>query len=149
MVEAGFLLQPQDAYGLQQAQGAQAVHVGGVLGAFKAHRDMALCAQVVDFIGLCFLHDADEVAGVAEVAVMQVEARIVDVRILVDMVHALGVERRSPALDTVDDVAFFQQQLGQVRAVLPSDAGDECDFGCGRVAGVADDVHAGFFRKSA
>jgi len=53
-------------------------------------------------------------------------------RVLVDVVYALGVERAGPALDAVDGVAFFEQKLSQVRAVLAGDASDEGDFGgCG------------------
>ena len=37
-------------------------------------------------------------------------------RVLVDVVYALGVERAGPALDAVDLVAFFQKEFGQVRA---------------------------------
>jgi hypothetical protein len=45
------------------------------------------------------------------------------------MVDPLSIERASAALDTVDDVAFFKQEFGKVRAVLASDAGNEGDFG--------------------
>src|SRR6267378_551145 len=41
---------------------------------------------------------------------------------------AVGVEQRRPALDAVDDVALVEQQLGEVGAVLPGDAGDQSDF---------------------
>ena len=37
--------------------------------------------------------------------------------------YPLGVEGAGAALDAVDDVAFFQQKFGQVRAVLAGDAG--------------------------
>jgi hypothetical protein len=49
-------------------------------------------------------------------------------RVLVDVVHPLGVEAAGAALDAVDDVPFFEQKLGEVRAVLAGDAGDEGDF---------------------
>ena len=107
LVKAGFLFQPQDANGFQNAQGANAVHVGGVFGAFKADRHMAHGGQVVDFVWLRFLDDAHQVAGVAQVAVVQFEVGVADVGVLVDVVHALGVEAAGPAFDAVDDVAFF------------------------------------------
>ena len=59
---------------------------------------------------------------------MQFEIGVFDVRILVDVVHPLGVERAGPALNAVNDVALFQQKLGKVRAVLAGDAGDKGDF---------------------
>ena len=68
---------------------------------------MGLCAEVVNFVGLRFLNDASQVAAVAEVAVVQFEVGVADVRVLVDVVYALGVERASAALDAMDCVAFF------------------------------------------
>jgi len=129
LVKAGFLLQAQNANGFQNAQRAYAVHIGGVFRAFKAHGHMAHGAQVVNFVGLGFLNDSNQVAGVAQVAVMQFEARVVNVRVLVDVVYALGVEQAAPAFDAVHDVTLFQQKLGEVRAVLAGDACDEGDFG--------------------
>lgn len=68
---------------------------------------MALCAKVVDLVRLSFLHDANEVAGVAQVAIVQLEVGVLDVRILVDVVDSLSIERRRTALDTVDDIALL------------------------------------------
>ena len=51
----------------------------------------------------------------------------------VQMVDAAGVEERCAALDTVDHVAFVQQQLGELGAGLAGDAGDECNFWCGHL----------------
>ena len=90
---------------------------------------MAHGAQVVDFIRLSFLDDANQITGVAQVPVMQFEAGIVQVRVLVNMVNPLRVEEAAAALDAVNHIALFEQKLGQVRTVLASDAGDECDFG--------------------
>ena len=53
---------------------------------------MALCAQVVHLIGLHLLQNAREVGGIGQVAVVQLEARIVNVRVLVNVVNALRVE---------------------------------------------------------
>ena len=103
--------------------------ISGVFRALEADRDMALCAQVIDFVRLGFLHDAHQVAGVGQVAVVQFEVGIVNVRVLVDVVHPLGVKRAGPALDAMHDVAFFQQKLSQVRAVLAGDAGDQSNLG--------------------
>jgi hypothetical protein len=128
LVKAGFLLQPQDANGFQNAQGTNAVHVGGVFGAFKAHGHVAHGGQVIDLVGLRFFDDADQIAGVAQVAVVQLEVGVGHMGVLVDVVHALGVEAAGTALDTMDDVAFFEQEFSEVGAVLACDAGDECDF---------------------
>ena len=128
LVEAGLVLQPQDADGLQQAQGADAVCIGHVFGLLEAHRHMAHCAQVVDLVRLRLLHDADQVGAVRQITVVQLEALVVDMRVLVQMVHAVGVEQAGAALDAVHRVALLQQQFRQVGAVLAGDAGDECSF---------------------
>jgi hypothetical protein len=129
LVEARLLGQAQDADGLEQPQRADAVGVGRVFGLLEADGHVAHRAQVVDLVGLHLLHDADQVGAVGEVAEMQLEALVVDMRVLVEVVDAVGVEQRRTALDTVDFVAFAQQQFGEVGAVLSGDAGDECGLG--------------------
>ena len=93
---------------------------------------MALRAEVINFVGLGFLHDARQVAGVGQVAVVQAKARVIDMRIFVNVIHALGVEQAGAPLDAVYHVALVEQELGEVRAVLPGDAGDQ-----GYLAGAA------------
>jgi hypothetical protein len=90
-----------------------------------------LRAQVVNLIGLRLLHKAHQVAGVAQVAVVQLEIGIFNMRVLVDMVDPLGIECAGAALDTVYHVVFFQQEFRQVGPVLAGDTGDQCDFGGG------------------
>src|SRR6185503_3969882 len=65
---------------------------------------------------------------VGHVAVVQDEARLLGVRILVDAVDALGVEARGAALDAVHLVALPEQEFGEVGAVLAGDAGRQCGF---------------------
>lgn len=80
-------------------------------------------------VRLHLLDDAGQVAGVAQVAVVQLEVGVVNVRVLVDVVNAVGVEAGGTAFDAVHDVAFFQQKLSQVGAILASDTSDQGDFG--------------------
>ena len=87
---------------------------------------MALGTQVVDLIRLYLLNDPDQVCAVGEVAIVQHQARVALVRILVEVINAGGVEAAGPALDAMDGVALVQQQLRQIRAVLAGDAGDQC-----------------------
>ena len=108
----------------------QGVDIGGVFGGLEADGDVALRAEVVDLVGLGFLDDAHQVAGVGQVAVVQLEAGVFDVGVLVNVIDPLGVEQAGATLDAVHDVAFFEQEFGEVAAVLASDAGDEGDFGC-------------------
>ena len=46
------------------------------------------------------------------------------VRVQVEVIDPAGVEAARAAFDPMHLVALFQQQLGQVAAVLPRDAGD-------------------------
>jgi len=92
---------------------------------------MALRGQVVDLVGLHLLHDADQVGAVGHVAVVQDELAAIDMRILVQVVDARGVEAGRSALDAVHHVALLQQELGEVGAVLAGHAGDEGGFGWG------------------
>ena len=59
---------------------------------------------------------------------MEEKPRILPVRILVDVVHSPRVEGPGAADDPVHLVAFCQEELGEIRAVLPRDAGDESFF---------------------
>lgn len=92
---------------------------------------MGLGGEVVDLVWLHLLDDADQAGGVGQVAVVEDEAAILDVRVLVQVVDAVGVEEAAAALDAVHLVAFFEQQFGQIGAVLPGYAGDEGNFSCG------------------
>ena len=49
---------------------------------------------------------------------------VADVRVLVKMIDAVGIEERGAALDAVDEVALRKQELGKVCTIL---AGDACD----------------------
>lgn len=56
---------------------------------------------------------------------MQDEVLFINVRVLIDMVNPLRVERGRPTLDAVHLVAPLKQKLGKIGAVLTRDAGDE------------------------
>ena len=85
---------------------------------------MALRREIVDLVGLVLLDEADEVGRIRQIAIVHEEARLVLVRIDVEIVDARRIERRGAALDAVDDVALFEQQARQIRAILPGDAGN-------------------------
>jgi hypothetical protein len=128
LIEAGLLADAGLAQGLQEADGAEGHDVAGVLGDVEGDAHVALRAEVVDLVRGDLVHHLGEAAGVGEVAVMEQEAGADDVRVLVEVVDALGVEARRAADHAVDLVAFGEQQLGEVGAVLPGDACDECAF---------------------
>ena len=99
--------------------------VGRVLRTLERHRHVALRAQVVDLVRLHLLHDADQVGGIGQVAVVQDEVAMRLVRVLVQVIHAIGIEQRRAPLDAVDLVALLQQEFGQIGAVLAGDASNQ------------------------
>src|SRR5437588_2658648 len=87
---------------------------------------MTLCGEIVNLVRLNLLHDPHEVRRIGQVAVVQRHMHIGFVRVAVEMIDALSIEQRGPALDTVHLVAFRQQQLREIRTILSRDPGDQC-----------------------
>ena len=83
---------------------------------------MALGCQIVHLVRLHFLHDADKVAGIAQVAVVQDEVPRAGVRVLIKVVNTVCVKERGAALDAVHLIALVQQKFCQVRPVFSRDA---------------------------
>ena len=54
---------------------------------------MALRRKIVDLVGLHLLDDANQVRGVREVAVMQLQSCVFFVRIPVQVIDTVGIER--------------------------------------------------------
>ena len=125
LIEAGLLGEPEQADRLQQPQRSERIGIGGVFGGLEAHLHVALRGEIVDLVGLRFLHDADQVGRIGHVAIVQDKLLVRLVRVLIEMLDAAGVERRRAPLDAVDGVALVEQQFGKIRPVLPGDAGDE------------------------
>ena len=128
LVEAGFLFEAEDADGVEQAQYAEGIRVGGVFGFFEADSNVALGGEIVDLVGLGLLDDPDEARTVRHIAMMEEEAHIYFVTILDKVVNSVCIEEASAALDSMDDVALVEQEFGKIRTVLASDASDEGDF---------------------
>ncbi|MBW8700288.1 hypothetical protein MBT84_11820 [Streptomyces sp. MBT84] len=90
---------------------------------------MGLGAQVVHLVRLDVAQQVHQRHSVGEVGVMQHEVAFGLLGSLVDVVDPLGVEAGRPPQQAVDPVPLRQQQLRQVRAVLPGHAGDQCGLG--------------------
>lgn len=128
LIETGFVFQTENAYGFQQAQRAQTIHVGGIHRRIEGNLHVTLGREVINFIRLHFLNNADEICGVCQVAVMQYKTPILGIGGLVEMIDALGVEEGRAPLDAVHFIAFVQQQFGQIGSVLTGDTGDDRFF---------------------
>ena len=90
---------------------------------------MALRGEIVNLVGLHLLHDADQVRRIGQVAVIHEETHIRLMRVLIEMIDAVGIDERGAALDAVNDIALAEQEFGEKRAILTGDTGDERDFG--------------------
>ena len=88
---------------------------------------MALGGKVVDFVRLHLLNNAYQVGGIGQIAIMQDELATRFVRILVQVINAIGVKRGGAALYAVNHVAFAEQKFSQVRTIL---ARDTCYQSC-------------------
>ena len=80
---------------------------------------------MVNFVRLQLVEQLHQIHRIAQVAVVQEQPDAVDVRIGVKMIDARRVERARAPDDAVDFVAFFEQQIGEIAAVLSGDPGDE------------------------
>ncbi|ESZ38852.1 hypothetical protein X731_28385 [Mesorhizobium sp. L2C054A000] len=89
---------------------------------------MALSSQVVNFVWLRFLNHADEVSRISEVTVMQDQARIGFVRVLVEVFDTTRVEGRGTSLNPMNDVAFFEKKTGKIGTILSSYARNKSNF---------------------
>ena len=70
---------------------------------------MRLSAEIVDLVGLYLGDYPGQVGTVCQVSVMQFEALVIGVRVLIDVVNSLGVEQGRPSFDAVNFVALFEQ----------------------------------------
>ena len=93
LVEPGLLFQTEDADGFEDAQRPQGIGIGGVFGFLEADGHVALGGQVVDLVGLHLLHHPDQVGGIGQIAIMQNEITMIDVRVLVEMINPVGIEQ--------------------------------------------------------
>ena len=76
--------------------------------ALKAHRYVALGAEIVNLIGLNLLNYSNEVCTVSKVAIVQDEARVLFMRVLIEMIDPAGVETASTTLDPMHPIALFK-----------------------------------------
>ena len=86
---------------------------------------MGLGGEVVDLVGFDGVEEAVKAARLGHVPIVEEDAGVGAVRILVEVVDALGTEGRRPASEPVHLVALVEKKLGEIRAVLPGDPGDK------------------------
>ena len=121
----GLAFPAQDADRLEQAQRPKPVGIGGIFRRLERDLHMRLRGEIVNLVRLGFLHDADDIGRVGHVAIVQMEGNALLVRIMDEMVDALGVERRRTALDAMHHISLGQKEFGEIGAILAGHAGDE------------------------
>src|SRR4029453_3748894 len=125
LIETGFAFTPENANSLEQAQRPKSVGIGRVFPRLERHLHMRLRREIVDLVGLCFLHDTDDIGRIRDIAVMQMESDTLFVRVMNEVVDALGIEGRRAALHAVNNVALGKKKFGKIGAILPGHAGNE------------------------
>ena len=128
LVDPRFFREPQDTHCLKNPQHSQCITVGGVLRALKAHRYVALGAEVIDLIRLHLLDDPNQVGAVSEVAVVEGEPGLSLMRILVKVIDPGGVETACTPLDPVHLLVLLQKELCQITAILACNACNQSGF---------------------
>ena len=121
---SGSFRQSEDAYCLEDPQSPECVGIRRVLRGLERDGHVALRSEVVDFVGLHLLDDPDQVRRVRHVAEVELEAHVLLVRVVIQVIDPIRVEQRRASLDAMDFVSLLQQELCEISAVLPSDAGD-------------------------
>ena len=127
LVEAG--LDPALADRLQYADRAQSSNVRSVFGHVEAHAHVRLRRQVIDLLRLDAVDQFQHISRGGNIPIMQMQVRpVLHMRIFIDMIDAVRVECAGTPDGAMHFVAFAQQQLRQVGAVLTGDPGDQRFF---------------------
>ena len=92
------------------------------------HGDMTDSSSLVRIIQQVQPDEIYNLAAQSHVAVVQDEAPVLLVRVLVEVIDAVGIEQGGAALDAMHIVALVEEELGQIGAVLSGDAGNQCCF---------------------
>ena len=112
LVEADRLAGVTDRF--QQVNRPQRIGLHGIDRLIEAHAHVRLRAKVVDLVRLNAREHLAQTHAIDEVAVVQKEAGLGVVRIFVEMVDAVGIERAAAPDQAMDFVILRQQELRQV-----------------------------------
>jgi hypothetical protein len=93
LIEAGFVFPTEDANRFEQTECPKSVGVGRVLRRLERYLHVRLRSEVVNLVGLRFLHVANDVGRVGHIAIMHMKSNTLLVRVMNQVVDALGIER--------------------------------------------------------
>ena len=77
----------------------------------EADPHMALCGQVIDFVGLQAIQQLDQVPRIADIPIVQEQPPVLFVGILVEVVDATRVEAAGPPDGAVYLVALLDEKF--------------------------------------
>jgi hypothetical protein len=83
---------------------------------------VTLGAQVVDLGRLNIVNEICHLSRHREISIMKMKPDLRSMRVMVDMINAIGVESAGTADKPVNLVAFVQKKLSQVTAILACNA---------------------------
>ena len=84
---------------------------------------MALCGQIVDFIGLNLAHQTNQTGGIGQIAIMQSDGIFLN-----QVIDTSSIGDGSTTNNSVNLIAFLQKELCEVRSILTGDTSDKCLF---------------------
>ncbi len=113
---------------LQETDRPQAGYLGGVFRNVETHPHVALGPEIINFIRLDRSDQLIQRAGIVQIPIDQPQPRIRHMRVLIDRVDPSRVEGAGSPDDAVDLIPFGEQQLSQVRSVLPCNPRNQCSF---------------------
>ena len=85
-------MQTMVAHRLDQPQGADGDGLGGVLRDVERHLDVALGAEVIDFVGVDSFEHPPQSRTVGQIAIVQSQLGAAEMGVVVEMLDAVGVE---------------------------------------------------------
>jgi len=123
LIDAASVLQTAEAHSLQYAQHTGGIDIGRELRHIEADLHMALSGQIVDLIRAHGADDREDAHRIAQIAIVQVEARMT-----LQMGDALTVVDGGTTYDAMNLVALLQKKLCQIGTILTGDTGNQCNF---------------------
>jgi len=124
LVEANALAHIEQADRFKKPKDPCRIDVGCVFGFVETDFHVTLCSQIVDLVGLHFLQDTEEARTVGHVAEMHPELRIDTALLAIEMLNPVGIERGGAAHQAMHFITLFDQQVGQIAAILACNARD-------------------------
>ena len=105
------LLHSKDTDSLQHTKCTDGIRFSCIFRYIKRNFHMALCGQVINFIRLYLLDNADQRTGICHIPIMKIDQtvflHVTYPFIQIKMLDTCGVKRRGTAKDTMDFISFF------------------------------------------